>query len=311
MPMTVDLAKTPSFRLDGKRALVTGGGRGIGLAAASALAAAGAHVTLAARTKAEIEEAAAAIRARGEKADALVLDVTDVEAAQKALAAAEPFNILINNAGTNRPSLSAGRQGRGLRRHLGAQRARRLLRGAGGGAAADRGEAARLDHQHLLADGPCRRRAAHGLLRVSKHAMEGFTKAMAIELAPHNIRVNSARPDLPRDADDQAVLREQGVPRRGAVARSSSAGSGSSTNSPARSCSSPPMLVADDRLGAGARRRLDRGVRGSSVMHVIPRQARSARARDGLNLASAHDPSRPRYASPQDEVPKSRILWKS
>src|SRR3954463_1346321 len=100
----VDLAKTPSFRLDGKRALVTGGGRGIGLAAASALAAAGAHVTLVARTKAEIEDAAAAIRARGEKADALVLDVTDVEAARKALAAAEPYHVLINNAGTNRPA---------------------------------------------------------------------------------------------------------------------------------------------------------------------------------------------------------------
>ena len=62
----VDLARTPSFRLDGKRALVTGGGRGIGLAAASALAAAGAHVTVAARTKSEIEDTAAAIRARGE-----------------------------------------------------------------------------------------------------------------------------------------------------------------------------------------------------------------------------------------------------
>ena len=84
----IDLAKSPSFRLDGRRALVTGGGRGIGLTAASALAAAGAHVTLAARTKAEIEEAAAAIRARGEKADALVLDVTDIEAARKALAGA-------------------------------------------------------------------------------------------------------------------------------------------------------------------------------------------------------------------------------
>src|ERR1700724_4030800 len=101
-PLT--LTKAASFRLDGKRALVTGGGRGIGLGAASALAAAGAHVTLAARTKREIEDAASAIRARGEKADALVLDVTDVEAARKAVGAAEPFQILINNARMNRPA---------------------------------------------------------------------------------------------------------------------------------------------------------------------------------------------------------------
>ena len=100
----IELAKTPSFRLDGKRALVTGGGRGIGLAAASALAAAGAHVTLAARTKTEIEDAAAAIRARGEKADALVLDVTDIEARRQRSAQAEPYHILVNNAGSNRPS---------------------------------------------------------------------------------------------------------------------------------------------------------------------------------------------------------------
>src|SRR5271169_2635074 len=99
------LTKAASFRLDGRRALVTGGGRGIGLAAASALAAAGAHVTLAARTKQEIDDAAGAIRARGEKADALVLDVSDVEAARKAVAAAEPFQILINNVGMNRPAV--------------------------------------------------------------------------------------------------------------------------------------------------------------------------------------------------------------
>src|SRR5262249_28677107 len=102
---TVELTPTPSFRLDGKRALVTGGGRGIGLAAASALAQAGAHVTLAARTRAEIEQAAEAIRARGDKAEALVVDVTDLAATQAGSPAAEPFHVLVNNAGTNRPKL--------------------------------------------------------------------------------------------------------------------------------------------------------------------------------------------------------------
>src|SRR5262245_25997996 len=101
----MDLASAPSFRLDGKRALVTGAGRGIGLAAAGALADAGAHVTLAARTESEIEAAAQAIRARGQKAEALVLDVTDLPAMQAAIARAAPFNILVNNAGTNRPKM--------------------------------------------------------------------------------------------------------------------------------------------------------------------------------------------------------------
>ncbi len=102
--MTVELTKTPSFRLDGKRALVTGAGRGIGLSAASALADAGAHVTLAARTSKEIEEAAKAIRARGQKAEPLTLDVRDVETAKTTIAAQAPFDILINNAGTNKPA---------------------------------------------------------------------------------------------------------------------------------------------------------------------------------------------------------------
>ena len=104
-PSPIELARTPTFRLDGKRALVTGGGRGIGLAAAAALAEAGAQVTLAARTGREIEEAASAIRARGGEAEALVLDVTDIEAARRAVTvAAPPFQILVNKpARTGRP----------------------------------------------------------------------------------------------------------------------------------------------------------------------------------------------------------------
>ena len=191
--MSVELARTPSSRLDGKRALVTGGGRGIGLAAASALAQAGAHVTLAARTKAEIEQAAAAIRARGDKADAMVLDVTDLPAIQAAIAKAEPFNILINNAGTNRPKMLMDVSiddfdvvmGLNVRAaYFVAQAvARRLLE------AKQSGSIINISSQmgHVGA-------ARRTVYCASKHAMEGFTKAMAIELAPHNIRVNSLGP---------------------------------------------------------------------------------------------------------------------
>ncbi len=190
---SIDLAKTPSFRLDGKRALVTGGGRGIGLAAASALAQAGARVTLAARTRSEIEAAAEAIRARGDKADALVLDVTDIEGTRRTLAAAEPFDVLVNNAGINRPKMLMDVtvedfdvvMGLNVRAaYFVAQAvARRLIE------AQRPGSIINISSQmgHVGA-------ARRTIYCASKHAMEGFTKAMAIELAPHKIRVNSLGP---------------------------------------------------------------------------------------------------------------------
>src|SRR3954452_11632030 len=97
------LPRTPSLRLDGRRALVTGAGRGIGLAAAAALAQAGAHVVLAARSTAEIEAAAVQIRDDGGGPEALFLDVTDLDAVRSAIVLQPPFDVLVNNAGTNRP----------------------------------------------------------------------------------------------------------------------------------------------------------------------------------------------------------------
>ena len=193
MSTSIEIAKSPSFRLDGKRALVTGGGRGIGLAAAGALAASGAHVTLAARTKNEIEDAAAAIRARGEKADALVLDVTNIEAARQALAAQAPYQVLVNNAGMNRPAFFPDVKiedfdaifALNVRAafFMAQTIARRLIE------AKLPGSIINISSQmgHVGA-------ARRTVYCASKHAMEGFTKAMAIELAPHNIRVNSLGP---------------------------------------------------------------------------------------------------------------------
>jgi len=193
MNNAMELARTPSFRLDGKRALVTGGGRGIGLAAASALAQAGAHVTLAARTQAEIEAAAEAIRARGDKAEALVLDVTDVEAVRTAITKAEPFNVLVNNAGGNRPAelLDVKVEDFDFIFALNVRAAffvaqavaRRLIESKQTGSLIN--VSSQMGHV-----GAARRT----VYCASKHAMEGFTKAMAIELAPHNIRVNSLGP---------------------------------------------------------------------------------------------------------------------
>lgn len=81
------------FRFDGKRALVTGGGRGLGLAAGVALAQ-GAEVTLAARSGAGLEAACAAIRAQGADADFLVLDVTAPAAVQRAIGSRPPSLML-------------------------------------------------------------------------------------------------------------------------------------------------------------------------------------------------------------------------
>jgi NAD(P)-dependent dehydrogenase (short-subunit alcohol dehydrogenase family) len=96
------LPKTPSFRLDRRRALVTGASRGIGLASAVALAEAGAEVTMVARGVEELEARASEIRAAGLLAYPLTLDVGNVEAVERALADAGPFDILVNNAGVSR-----------------------------------------------------------------------------------------------------------------------------------------------------------------------------------------------------------------
>jgi NAD(P)-dependent dehydrogenase (short-subunit alcohol dehydrogenase family) len=191
--MTASLPKTPSFRLDGRRALVTGAGRGIGAAVAAALAEAGAHVTLCARTASEIEQGTAALRDAGYAADSLALDVTDVASFAGAIAAAEPYSIFVNNAGTNRPNPFTDIpvedfdyvMGLNVRAAFFAAQAvaRRMI------AAGVSGSIINMSSQMGHVGG-----ANRSLYCASKWAMEGFSKAMAIDLAPHGIRVNTLAP---------------------------------------------------------------------------------------------------------------------
>ncbi|HEY1152466.1 MAG TPA: SDR family NAD(P)-dependent oxidoreductase [Pseudolabrys sp.] len=191
--VTPTLPATPSFRLDGKRALITGGGRGIGLAAASALAEAGAHVTLAGRSVDDLEDASLALCHRGAACAALPLDIRDTAAMRKALAAVAPFDILVNNAGANRPGpfLDASEDDFDFVMSLNVRAAFFVAQTVARGMidAGRRGSIINLSSQlgHIGA-------ANRTIYAASKHAVEGLTKTMAIDLAPHGIRVNALAP---------------------------------------------------------------------------------------------------------------------
>ena len=187
------LPVTPSFDLGGRRALVTGAGRGIGLACAAALADAGASVTLAARTGEEVEAAAAALRARGNDADHLAVDVTDIDAVRTALAERDAYDILINNAGTNRPGpfLDVTADSFDLVMGINVRAAFFATQAFAKRLVAERkpGVVINMSSQmgHVGA-------ANRSIYCASKHAIEGLTKSLAVELAPWGIRVNAIAP---------------------------------------------------------------------------------------------------------------------
>jgi NAD(P)-dependent dehydrogenase (short-subunit alcohol dehydrogenase family) len=181
------------FRLDGKLALVTGAGRGIGRAVALALANAGAELVLNSRTPAELQAVAAEIGALGGRARALPFDVTDSEAAKEAIAGLSGLDILVNNAGVNRPQPFLEVDEATLDRMIAlnikaaftvAQAAARHMARAGTGVIINM--SSQMGHV-----GTERSRTVYVM---TKHAVEGLTKAMAVELAPNGVRVVSIAP---------------------------------------------------------------------------------------------------------------------
>jgi NAD(P)-dependent dehydrogenase (short-subunit alcohol dehydrogenase family) len=181
-----------AFRLDGKSALVTGAGRGIGRAAALELAA-GAELVLVSRTPSELDAVAREIAADGGKARPLPLDVTRSGAVRDAFAGLDRLDILVNNAGVNRPQpflevdeptldLLLGLNVRAA--FIVAQAAARLMVAQGSGVIIN--VSSQMGHV-----GSERDRTVYVM---TKHAIEGPTKAMAVELALKGVRVVSIAP---------------------------------------------------------------------------------------------------------------------
>jgi NAD(P)-dependent dehydrogenase (short-subunit alcohol dehydrogenase family) len=188
---------TARYRLDDRVALVTGAGRGIGRACALALAQAGAELWLMARSRPEIDATAKEIGAAGGKAHAIACDVTDSAAMKKAVASIPVLDVLVNNAGTNIPEPFVEVSEEHLDRLLAlnvrsaflvAQAAAKKMleasdRKSRGGAILNM--SSQMGHVGAV------NRTVYCL---TKHGVEGLTKAMALEFAPLGIRVLSIAP---------------------------------------------------------------------------------------------------------------------
>ena len=186
-----------SFRLDGRVALVTGAGQGLGASISIAYAKAGASVVLLGRTESYLKDTADAIRKAGGEASLIVCDVTNDEKLRKAVSGLDRLDILVNNAGTNFPEpfievsdnhLDAMLDLNVRACFVAAQAAVQVMLKSAD--LAEHGASVvNMSSQMGHVGSPNRT-----VYCMTKHAVEGLTKAMAVELADKNIRVNSIGP---------------------------------------------------------------------------------------------------------------------
>jgi 2-deoxy-D-gluconate 3-dehydrogenase len=193
----MQLPKTPSLSLNGKRALVAGASRGIGLGCAVALAEQGAHVLCAARGMQDLAASVDAMKAAGHAVDAVRLDVAEPQAIKALMADRGPFDVVVNSAGIARHAsaletdiddyqavMDINVRGAFV---LSAEAARGMI------AAGKAGSIIHISSQMGHVGG-----IERAVYCASKHALEGMVKAMAIEWGAQKVRINTICPTFIR-----------------------------------------------------------------------------------------------------------------
>ena len=191
------LPVTPSFSLEGRRALVTGGSSGIGLGCAVALAEAGAHVIIMARRQEQLDEVAAAMTEAGHSVEVHVGDIGDIEGMAAAVEHLRPLDVFVNCAGLARhsPAVDTDPADFDAVMNVNLRGAYFASQAVAKAMIADgrKGSIINISSQMAVVGGIDR-----AVYCASKHAVEGFTKSMAIEMGPHGIRVNTVCPTFIR-----------------------------------------------------------------------------------------------------------------
>ena len=201
--------------LAGRTALVTGAGRGIGRGCALALAQAGADVVAVSRSPDELERVASEVRALGRSARPVALDVTQAKSVRHLVSELERLDVLVVSAGANVPQplldVSDDELDSLLALNVRAtfvtlQAAARRMVSAGGGSIV------LISSQmgHVGAE-------ERTVYCTTKHAVEGLTKAAAVELGPQRVRVNAVAPTFVETPMTAPFLADEGF--RAAVER--------------------------------------------------------------------------------------------
>ena len=209
------------FRLDGKRAVITGGGRGIGRAAAIALARCGADVTVVSRTREQLEATISEVQEFGGTGVALVGDIGDPESVDSLVRelgreGGSP-DILVNNAGispvvkqTQEIEREEFAQVLGINLNGTFDLLRRLAPGM-----LERGSGSIINVTSIASKRALPLLAAYN---ASKAALDELTRTMAVEWAPSGVRVNSVAPAY-IETEMTAAIRERAKLKRAIIRR--------------------------------------------------------------------------------------------